>query len=60
MLVFPMIVVEENTNLEIRDAYLRAIRKDKQSSEENLSPGIKNAILKSQMDCEEIGILVEP
>ena len=57
----PMIVIEDSTTFEIRDCYLRSIRKDTPTSKsvpESLEEA--NALAKSSMDCEEIGVLVNP
>ena len=63
MYTFPMIVVEEESSLEVRDCYLRSIRKDNppplpQSDDSNYQ--MVNEMLKTQLSCEEIGIFTEP
>lgn len=59
-----MIVVEEQTTLEVRDCYMRSIRRDagvvlqqpvKLDNFESM-----NQRLKTQLECDEIGVLVEP
>lgn len=55
-----MLVVEDQSTIDIHDCYMRSIRKDSFPQHKNMSPEIENAFIKQQLDCEEVGVLVDP
>jgi len=56
-----MIVVEEQSTLDIRDCYMRSIRKDhNQPISQDDTLEVATQKIKKAFECEEIGVFTEP